>query len=166
MSKILEAVAVHERFWALPSVTYGAGETILAAGTSTGKLLMLQEGVVEVVRDGASIGTFSEPGIVFGELAALLDQPHSADVRAVEPSTFRVADAGELLRSDPVATLHVAVILARRLDRANRALIEVRQHVAEGKPRGAISRALDRLADAMRYDGDPELAKYMYATWM
>ena len=41
----------------------------------------------------------TEPGAVFGELSVLLDQPHTADVRAVTASQFHVADAASLLRA-------------------------------------------------------------------
>ena len=49
-----------------------------------------------------------EPGAVFGELSALLDQPHTADVRALETSQFHVTDAADLLAQDSVALLYVA----------------------------------------------------------
>jgi hypothetical protein len=42
-------------------------------------------------------------GAVFGELSALLDQPHTTDVHAIEPSQFHVADAVTLLTHDPIA---------------------------------------------------------------
>jgi hypothetical protein len=38
---------------------------------------------------------------VFGELSVLLNQPHTADVRAVTASQFYVADAATLLTSRP-----------------------------------------------------------------
>jgi CRP/FNR family transcriptional regulator, cyclic AMP receptor protein len=38
-----------------------------------------------------------EPGAVFGELSALLNQPHTADVRTLEASEFRVAQADLLV---------------------------------------------------------------------
>ena len=56
---------------------------------------------------------------MFGELSVLLDQPHSAEVRALEASQFHVADGGTTLRIDPTALLYVATILAQRLDGAN-----------------------------------------------
>lgn len=166
MARLLEVDAVRERLARLPVESYPAGATVLAAGTVTGRLLILAEGSVEVVKDGVRIGEVAEPGVVFGELAALLDQPHTADVRALSACTFHVADAAELLRSDPLAALHVATIMAKRLDAANRALVEVRQQVEAGRPRSAIGRALDRLAEALRQDTDPELAKHMYAAWL
>jgi CRP-like cAMP-binding protein len=60
----------------------------------------------------------AEPGAVFGELSVLLDQPHTADVRALEASQFHVADAAAMLRVDPIALLYVATVLAQRLDNA------------------------------------------------
>jgi hypothetical protein len=58
----------------------------------------------------------TEPDAVFGELSVLLDQPHTADVRAQEASEFHVADAGTLLRVEPFALFYVATVLAQRLD--------------------------------------------------
>ena len=55
---------------------------------------------------------------MFGELSALLDQPHAADVRALETFQFYVADAAALVQ-DPTALLYIAGVLARRLDSAN-----------------------------------------------
>ena len=75
-------------------------------------LLLLRDGVVEVAREETQIARISEPGSVFGELAVLLDKPHTADVRAVERSVFSVADGATLLTSDPAATLYIAAILA------------------------------------------------------
>jgi len=91
-----------------PIATYQAGETVLAAASTSGRLLILKQGVVTVLRGGVEIGTVREPGAVFGEISALLDQPHSADVRALEASQFYVADAAALLRVDPIALLYVA----------------------------------------------------------
>ena len=44
----------------------------------------------------------AEPGAVFGELSVLLDKPHTAEVRALEPSQFHVANAATLFSQDPV----------------------------------------------------------------
>lgn len=159
MSSDRDEMAAHERFAHLPTRTFAEGETVISSGSSTGKLFVLQCGRVEVVQDGLVLGTFDQPGIVFGELAALLDQPHSADVRALAPSTFHVADAAELLGSDPALTLHVAIILARRLHGANEALVDVRNQLADGAPRRSIGEALDRLRHAMNHD------RYHDLTW-
>lgn len=106
----------------LPLATYRAGESVLVAGSSTGRLLFLKDGAVAVVRQGTEIATVDTPGAVFGEISALLNRPHTADVYALKPSQFYVADAA-LLRFSAVALSYVAAALARRLDRANDVLV-------------------------------------------
>ena len=133
----------------LPVSTYEPGETVIAAGETTGKLLFLRQGLVEVAREGKQIARISEPGAVFGELAALLDQPHTADVRALERTEFSVADAATLLASDPTAALYVASILAGRLDAANGALVELKHQLETGTPRAAVARTVDKIAELL-----------------
>src|SRR5262249_9626782 len=124
----------------LPISTYQPGQIVLEAGSTTGQLLVLRQGVVQVIREGSEIATVSEPGAVFGELAILLDKPHTADVRALERSEFSVADAAALLTGNMAATLYVAAILARRLDGANTALVELKRQLESGKPYGMIAK--------------------------
>jgi CRP-like cAMP-binding protein len=81
-------------------------------------LLILRKGVVTIEKEGTMIAKVTEPGAVFGELSALLNQPHTADVRTLETSEFRVAPA-ELLEEDPAALMYVSAILAQRLNLAN-----------------------------------------------
>src|SRR5262245_52729207 len=119
-SLIPDAAAFERRLAGLPVAKHPAGETVLTAGSKTGRLLFLRSGAVGVVKDGEKIANVSAPGSVFGEQAALLDQPHTADVRTLEQSEFYVADAQAILAGDPTVALYVAAILARRLDGANR----------------------------------------------
>ena len=56
----------------LPLATYQAGETALSATSRTGRLLILKEGAVIVVKEGVEIASVVEPGAVFGELSVLL----------------------------------------------------------------------------------------------
>jgi CRP-like cAMP-binding protein len=103
----------------LPVRKYRTGENVLSAGSATGRLLILKSGAVEVVKDGVQLAEVSAAGAVFGELALLMDQPHTADVRATDESEFHVADAGMLRSGDPTVSLYLAATLARRLDSAN-----------------------------------------------
>jgi hypothetical protein len=80
-----------KRLAALPLTTYGAGETVFTEGTRTGRLLILRTGLVSVIKGGTEIAQVAEPGVIFGELSALLNQPHTADVRTMEESQFHVA---------------------------------------------------------------------------
>ena len=109
MPPIEDAGAWQTSVAALPLEIYEAGETVFAEGTKTGRLLILKSGAVNIVKNGTEIATVTEPGAVFGELSALLDQPHSADVRALETSEFHIADARALLGQDPAALLYVTI---------------------------------------------------------
>src|SRR6476619_3159302 len=143
---LIPDIAVFQRKLAtLPLVTYQAGETVLSAASTTGRLLILKEGAVAVVKEGIEIARVTEPGSVFGELSALLDQPHTADVRALEASQFHIADAAAMLRVDPIALLYVATVLAQRLDSANRGLLELKRQVQAGEPRSVIGRTVEKL---------------------
>jgi CRP/FNR family transcriptional regulator, cyclic AMP receptor protein len=129
----------------LPLASYGAGETVLSEGTSTGRLLILKSGSVSIVKSGVEIATVAEPGAVFGEISALLDQPHTADVRTLAPSEFHVA-AAALLSHDPAALLYVTMVLAARLDGANQVLIELKNQIEAGEPPGLLGKTADRIA--------------------
>ena len=76
LTPLISDIAVFQRKLAsFPLATYQAGELVLTAGSSTGRLLILKEGVVEVVKEGVPIAKVREPGAVFGELSVLLGQP-------------------------------------------------------------------------------------------
>jgi CRP-like cAMP-binding protein len=152
VAPILDPHLMLQKLSSWPVEAYGAGEMVLARGTTTGKLLVMIEGVVEVVRDDRRIAEIAEPGAVFGELALLLDQPHTADVRTLAPSTFHVANGRTILRVDSDTTLYVAAVLAQRLTTVNRYLVEVRTRLATtDQPRGLFEDTLDNIGRALRY---------------
>ena len=138
---------------ALPLATYQAGDTLLTAGSMTGRLLILKQGAVEVVKDGVQIAKVTEPGAVFGELSALLDTPHTADMRALQTSQLHVADAAALLARDPIALLYVAAVLARRLDGANRAIIELKHQLQAGQPNSVIGETVQKIEELLGAGG-------------
>jgi CRP-like cAMP-binding protein len=74
----------------LPYPKLGERRAGVAEGTKTGRLLFLIRGAVDVVKDGWHIARIDKPGAVFGDMAALRDQPHSADVVVFQTSTFFV----------------------------------------------------------------------------
>jgi CRP/FNR family transcriptional regulator, cyclic AMP receptor protein len=145
--------AFHKKLDGFPIATYQAGETVFPAGSTTGRLLILKKGAVAVLKEGVEIAKVTEPGAVFGELSVLLDQPHTADVRALEASQFHVADAATLLKVDPIALLYVATVLARRLDNANQALIELRRQVQAGQPRSVIEKTVEKMEGLLGASG-------------
>jgi CRP/FNR family cyclic AMP-dependent transcriptional regulator len=145
--------AVLQRITALPLATYQPGETVIAAGTKTGRLLILRRGVVTIEKEGTVIAKVTEPGAVFGELSALLNQPHTADVRTLETSEFRVARA-ELLEEDPAALLYVAAILAQRLNLANQAVVELKSQIQlHHMIRSAIGKGVKKMEELLSATG-------------
>ena len=156
MPSLIPNVAAFERKLAgLPRVNYPAHEVVLTAGSQTGRLLFLRSGAVEVIKDGVQIAKVSALGSVFGDQAVLLDQPHTADVRTLEQSEFYVAD--QSLLAIPTVALYVAAILARRLDSANRSLIEVKHQLKAGEPLSVIGRTVEKVEEALNYSGDASL---------
>jgi CRP/FNR family transcriptional regulator, cyclic AMP receptor protein len=145
MSLIPDTTVFQKRLAALPLATYQAGETVFAAGSRTGRLLILRKGAVAIVKEAIEIAKVAEPGAVFGELSVLLDQPHTVDVRALETSQFHVADAAALLVQDPIALLYVAAVLARRLDGANQALIELKSELQAGQLPSVIGKTVEKM---------------------
>jgi CRP/FNR family transcriptional regulator, cyclic AMP receptor protein len=155
-SLIPDFATLERRLAGLPVVKHPAREVVLTAGSKTGGLLFLRIGTVEVVKDGVQIASVNAPGSVFGELAVLLDQPHTADVRTLEQSEFYVAEAPAILAGDPTVALYVAAILARRLDAANRWLVAVKRQLHAGESPSAIGKAIDKVEELLSYGGrDP-----------
>jgi CRP-like cAMP-binding protein len=101
---------------ALPLVTYQAGETVIADGSRTARVLILKKGAVAIIKEDTEVAKVTEPGAVFGEFSVLLDQPNKVDVRTLEISQFYVADAA-VLKQNPIA--RHTMVLARQLDNAN-----------------------------------------------
>ena len=136
-SLIPDFATLERRLAALPIAKYRAHEVVLTAGSKTGSLLFLRSSV-------------------FGEQAVLLDQPHTADVRALEECEFYVADAAAILAGDPTVALYVTAILARRLDAANRWLVAVKREVQAGESPSVIGKAVEKVEELLSYGGrDP-----------
>lgn len=142
----------------LPLVKYRSEEDVLHAGSKTGRLLILKSGAVAIIKDGIQIGRVDEPGAFLGELSALLDQPHNADVRTLEESQFYIADAA-LFEKNPISLLYVARVLARRLDAVTKGLVELRKQLQSGQPPVAVSKMLDKIEGALKVSASFEPIK-------
>ena len=140
------------RVGGFPRRTFEPGATVLSQATATGRLLFLEDGVVDVVLEDVFIARVAEPGAVFGEVAFLLDQLHSAGVIAAERSSFHVVDDPEaFLEAEPRVAIYVAQILARRLNAVNHLLAEARHRVAEpDRPPAYLLETLDRMGHALQ----------------
>jgi len=132
---------------ALPQLKFGAGDTVITEGQPPPGLLFLESGEVEVLKAGTLLAEIYDAGAVFGEMSYLLNVPPTASVRAITACSFRqVADPPKFFRQNPDAALHVAGILARRLDSLNRYLVDIkRQFEDRADHLGIIDEVLDSL---------------------
>ena len=92
---IVEPAQVLEKLSGFPLRAFERGDVILSEGSDTHRLLFLNRGAVDVVKDEVQLTQVTEPGAVFGDMSVLLGQPHSADVLAAEPCSFYIVDHAE-----------------------------------------------------------------------
>jgi CRP-like cAMP-binding protein len=83
-----DGVVFEKLLASLPVVTHLAGEPVLSAGLKTNLVLILKKGAVVVLKDSIEIARVGHLGAVLGELSALLEQPHMAEVRAWRTRSF------------------------------------------------------------------------------
>ena len=108
-----------------------AGTEVLHEGGRTGHLYVLIEGRLEVVKGDTVVATLTEAGAVLGEMSVLLDQPHTATVRAAQDSViYEIDDAASFLRQQPAVALIIARMLAQRLNVANTYLADLKRQYA------------------------------------
>jgi CRP/FNR family transcriptional regulator, cyclic AMP receptor protein len=161
MSLIPDRTTFQNSLAMFPVETYQAGEVVIADGSRTGRLLILKKGNVAVLKKEHEIAKVAEPGAVFGEVSVLLDQPHAADVRTLETSQFYVADATTLFARNPIAVLYVATTLAKRLDGANHALVELKNQLLTGEPQSVVAQTVSKMegfliaSSSLVYSGYP-----------
>lgn len=113
------------------TVRWDNGEVVFEEGDRGDKCYVVHSGQVKVVRrfpDGRRI-TLARlgPGHIFGELALFNGERRSATVQACEPTVGIALDCEPvmaILRTDPEATLSLAVMLAERLRATNERLFE------------------------------------------
>ena len=117
----------------LKSVPFKAGAVILTEGERLGKIYILKEGQVEVIRERTQVTHIDEPGSIFGDMSVLLDMPHSATVKALSATKlYEIPDALTFLDKRPEFSLHIATMLARRLYYTTSYLVDLQQQ-AQGK---------------------------------
>jgi CRP/FNR family transcriptional regulator, cyclic AMP receptor protein len=111
----------------LPTARFAPGDVLLAEGDRSGKLYLLIDGEVEILKGDYQINTVSDPGAIFGEISALLDLPHMATVKATADTTAYVADSGSgLLQSNKEIAYHLSRMLAQRLHGVTSYLVDLK----------------------------------------
>jgi CRP-like cAMP-binding protein len=111
--------------------SFKPGDILIREGGQDGKLYVLIDGQVEVMRKDTQVSYIDEPGSIFGEMSVLLDMPYSATVKALSDSkAYVIDDAIKFLMSDPAVAIEVASLLARRLYYTTSYLVDLQQQAA------------------------------------
>lgn len=135
----------------LPVWSYETGDSVIQENCKDGRLFVLKSGAVEVRKQGLAINRSASPGAIFGEVSALLNTGYSASVVALETSEFFVAEDGAaFLRQNPALNLHIARLLAFRLQRITQQLADIQDKLdALGRPGPGMDGVLRALADQL-----------------
>jgi CRP-like cAMP-binding protein len=111
--------------------SFKSGDVLVKQGAQEGKLFVLVEGQVEVLREETQVSYVDEPGSIFGEMSILLDMPYSATVKALSAVKAHViTDPIAFLSSKPEIALELASLLARRLYYTTSYLVDLQQQAA------------------------------------
>lgn len=140
------------------AVDFTANQILIREGDQLGKLFVLIDGQVEVLRKDTQVSYIDEPGSIFGEMSVLLDMPSSATVKALGPvKAYVIEDAISFLGGNPDIALYVASLLARRLYYTTSYLVDLQQQAA-GK-REDLDLVDKILAQLVEKPGDAKAAR-------
>jgi CRP-like cAMP-binding protein len=136
----------------LPEVRLDPGTVLLTEGEKSGKLYVLIEGEMQVLRGDIEVATVSEPGSVFGEMSVLLNLPHTASVKTTRSSRVYVAENAEtFLQSSPQMLRQIGALLAHRLQCATGYLADIKRQFAENRDHfGMVDEVLETLLHQQR----------------
>src|SRR5512146_2985413 len=122
MASILDSCAGAKR------QDFAPATILLTEGDTSGRLYVLAEGTVEVLRGDTQVAIINGAGSIFGEMSVLLNRPHTATARAATPvSAFVFEDAESFLRSHPEIAFFLGRLLAERLNAATTYLVDIKR---------------------------------------
>ena len=108
------------------------GADILIEGEQAGILVVLKAGSVEVLKGDSVIARVGCPGAVLGEISILLDRPHMATVRTLEPTAvYIIENPKDFLTAHPEVNTEISRLLATRLHLMTNYLVDLKQQFAE-----------------------------------
>ncbi len=131
----------------LPEAHFETDDWLAREGETGGDLFVLITGEVVVLKGETEIVRVSDPGSIFGEIAALLEIPYTASVRALSPvRAYHLENGIEFIASNPAIALYAARVLAQRLNNATAYLADVKLQFADQKNHFAM---MDRILDTL-----------------
>jgi CRP/FNR family cyclic AMP-dependent transcriptional regulator len=131
----------------LPLHTVAPSEVLIEEGSHPIRMFVLEAGQLVIEHGGVPFARVDTPGAVFGEMAAVLQKPATATVRAVGEVRVRVVeDPVAFLTERPGAALAVLRTTASRLDGLTQYLVDVKsQFAGEQGHLGMVDQILDQL---------------------
>ena len=101
---------------------YQSGETVLPAGQLGKGFCILEEGILEVIRDGKVLSEIDTKGSIFGELSEILGLQRDADIVAKSEARVRHVEESisDIVAKNPKVAVKLIKTLGRRLYRMNR----------------------------------------------
>lgn len=116
----------------LPLTSFDAGSALITEGANGGRLFVLVDGSVKVLRQEVEVASINEPGAIFGEMSLLLGIPQTASVVTTSASRFYVIDDGAaFMRAKPEFVLHMSRMLARRVHMLSGYLADLKRQFAD-----------------------------------
>jgi CRP-like cAMP-binding protein len=130
---------------------FAAGEDVISQGQRCGVMMVLVEGQVEILRDEVRVSKATQSGVLFGEMAVLLRAPATATVRTLTPAKFVVIEnPREFLEQSAAASLHIAELLAGRLDSLTQYLVDVKRQYEGHDHIGMVDGVIESLMHRQR----------------
>ncbi len=115
----------------IPLKHVAGGTILLEEGQKTGRVYVLVQGRIEVLRGDTQVAVLDEPGSLVGEMSLLLGIPHTATARALGDTQVHVVEDGEAFFSArPDLSWLVAHLLAIRLNAATTYLADLKHQFA------------------------------------
>ena len=133
------------------------GTVLLEEGQNTGRLYVLAQGRIEVLRGQTQVAVLDEPGSLVGEMSVLLGTPHTATARVLgDAKVYVIEDGRTFLRAHPDLSWLVARLLANRLNAATTYLVDLkRQFAGHGDHLDMVGEVLDALIHQQERDFQP-----------
>lgn len=141
----------------IPLVDVADGTVLLGEGQKTGRVYILAQGRIEVLRGDTQVTVLDEPGTLVGEMSVLLGVPHTATARALGDAKVHVVEDGEVFFSArPELSWLVARLLAVRLNAATTYLVDLkRQFAGHGDHLEMVGEVLETLMHLQERDFHP-----------
>lgn len=146
----------------LPEQAFQPGDILMTEGGTDKLIYVLIEGGVNIYKRDVLVSSQFEPGAIYGELAVLLNVPHTATVKAaVNCRAYVVEEANAFLRSHPDLSFQLASLLARKLNSITSYLADLKHQFEDRDDHlGMVDEVLESLLHEQVEEIEPGSDRY------